>query len=74
MIPPRMLLAPPLVWLGKRAYGLYLWHWPIYEIARLFPRGAVVPAALALTLATAAISYRVIELPFLRLKGRFNHH
>jgi hypothetical protein len=24
----------PLLWIGTRSYGLYLFHWPIYQIIR----------------------------------------
>ncbi len=55
---------PPLTALGRRSYGLYLWHWPIFVIAgatgaRL---GRVVPALAAAVLATE-LSYRFVELP-----------
>ncbi len=30
----RLLGASPLLWVGTRSYGLYLYHWPIYQIIR----------------------------------------
>lgn len=58
-----------LCWLGRRSYGLYLWHWPMYELSRLMPSQAlVVPTALALTFLAATLSYRFIEKPFLAMK------
>jgi hypothetical protein len=64
----RLLGLPPLVWLGKRSYGIYLWHWPIYVITR---PGLDVPLRgfpllvlrLSLTLLAADLTYRYIEQP-----------
>lgn len=51
------ILAP----VGRRAYGLYLWNWPL---AILFgPLGAV------LTFPIAALSYRLVERPLSRRFG-----
>jgi peptidoglycan/LPS O-acetylase OafA/YrhL len=59
------------IWLGRRSYGLYLWHWPLYEVARLVPiRTLIVPCAIISSIVIAAISFRFIETPFLKLKER----
>ena len=53
-----------LGYLGKISFGLYVFHAAAIRIA-----GPI--AALPLTIAIAALSYRYLETPFLRLKGRF---
>ena len=69
----RVLATPPLLWLGTRSYGLYLYHWPIYQIIR---RVAGVPlsliefmVAMLVTVAVAEVSYRYLEMPIRR--GQF---
>lgn len=66
------LSHPVLVWLGDRSYSIYLWHWPL--LALLATPGAAgywVALAVGLTLALAAVSFRIIENPF--RYGRFSH-
>jgi peptidoglycan/LPS O-acetylase OafA/YrhL len=54
----------PLVAIGQRSYGLYLWHWPIFvvmgathgSVARVLP-------ALAVTAIVSEACYRWVELP-----------
>lgn len=64
----------PLVWLGRRSYGLYLYHFPILSLLRhqvdVGPEALRLLAGIGLTLAVTAASYRWIEEPFLRLKER----
>ena len=61
------------VWVGRRSYGLYVWSYPIYY-GLPWPKDFTGPprylAETALAFAVAAASYRFLELPFLRLKGR----
>ena len=52
-------------YLGKISYGLYVFH---AAVLRTVPSPVL---ALPLTIAIAALSYRYLESPFLRLKDRF---
>lgn len=63
----------PLVWTGRVSYGLYLWHYPALWWARDHAKlGSLAePVAVALTFVVAALSFYLLEKPFLRLKGRF---
>lgn len=54
-----------LGYLGKISFGLYVFH---AAALKLFP---FAPTALAVTIVVAAISYRFLELPFLKLKEKF---
>jgi peptidoglycan/LPS O-acetylase OafA/YrhL len=52
---------------GVVSYPLYLWHWPLFAFARIWP-GVIptTPVLLALAgaaVALAALTYRLIELP-----------
>ncbi|HSL73113.1 MAG TPA: acyltransferase family protein [Ilumatobacteraceae bacterium] len=60
----RMMGWTPLVEVGKRSYGLYLWSWPISVIvgATEGSVGAFV-WAMALTVVVSEISYRFLETP-----------
>lgn len=61
-----LLESAPLVWLGDRSYGWYLWHWPFIVMAGIrWPghRGALVLAAVV-SLVPTILSYRYVERPF----------
>jgi peptidoglycan/LPS O-acetylase OafA/YrhL len=68
----KLLELPPLVWIGRRSYGLYLWHFPIFLVVADRTVAGVRGSywALAATFAVAELSFRYIEKPFLRLKSR----
>ena len=62
----RLLAAPSVLYLGRRSYSLYLWHWPIYVLFRWTIGLETAAAALlapALTLVLAHASYTWIEAP-----------
>jgi peptidoglycan/LPS O-acetylase OafA/YrhL len=65
------------IWLGKRSYGIYLYHLPIALVflerchLRGAPRAAVLCGCVLLTVLVAGASYHWVEAPFLRRKGRF---
>jgi peptidoglycan/LPS O-acetylase OafA/YrhL len=63
----RGLGMPILNWIGTRSYGLYLYHWPIYQIIRGEAGLALKPAqfilAMVLTLPITEASYRYVEMP-----------
>mgnify|MGYP000892813446 CR=1 FL=1 len=63
-----LLSSRPLVWLGLRSYSLYLWHWPLFALAKqalLRPLDVAEQVALVLlSLALADLSYRFVETPF----------
>jgi peptidoglycan/LPS O-acetylase OafA/YrhL len=65
--------AGALVYLGKISFGLYVFHVGYIGLFnRIIPKFVVVaPAAFMCTVATAALSYHFLEMPFLRLKSRF---
>ncbi|MFI0432762.1 MAG: acyltransferase family protein [Candidatus Nanopelagicales bacterium] len=79
-VQPASLLAPLLSlgilrYIGKRSYGLYLYHWPILAVTRpdvdIPLRGAWAFAfSMALTFAVAEVSYRYLELPIRRRQWR----
>jgi peptidoglycan/LPS O-acetylase OafA/YrhL len=68
------LAVAPLRWVGVRSYGVYLWHWPVDVIVDAERTGLHGPALFglrgALTLALAAASFRLIELPLWRAPFR----
>jgi peptidoglycan/LPS O-acetylase OafA/YrhL len=73
----RALRVTALRWVGKRAYGLYLYHFPVLSLlvhqVPVGPNWARATTGLMVTIGLAAVSYRWLETPFLRLKSRFRH-
>ena len=53
----------PLVEIGKRSYGLYLWHWPIFLFTNARESAGKFFVAIAITAVVTELSYRCIEVP-----------
>lgn len=67
----------PLLYVGRISYGLYLWHFVVFWLVRQnvdFHPYARWLLQVAASLVVAAISYRYLERPFLRLKDRFREN
>jgi peptidoglycan/LPS O-acetylase OafA/YrhL len=69
----RLLGNPVLLWIGTRSYGLYLYHWPIYQMIRKVAGNSLTLRefvfAMVLTGIVTELSYRFIEMPI--RKGQF---
>lgn len=63
-----LLTGRPLTWVGRRSYGLYLYHWPVFALVRGAPDQGWVSdvVALAATFVVAEASYRLLETPIRR--------
>jgi peptidoglycan/LPS O-acetylase OafA/YrhL len=63
----RALAAPPLVWLGTRSYGVYVYHWPLFILLtadRTHLDGLALHAVRwGVVLALAEVSFRALEWP-----------
>ncbi|AZO67253.1 MULTISPECIES: acyltransferase family protein [unclassified Mesorhizobium] len=67
--PSAVLALPPLQWVGKLSYSLYLWHWPVIVYATMMVPDLSWPGRLAcaaLTLALSIFTYNFIENPIRR--------
>lgn len=74
----RIPLSNALSYLGKISYSIYAWHILVWMlVARLMPLPLATPyltglvLVLPLTVALAALSYAVIESPFLTMRARY---
>ena len=73
---PASFLGPALGtgifrYIGRRSYGIYLWHWPIFMVTRpgidvQWSEPVTFVVRIALTLVIAALSYQLVEMPIRR--------
>jgi len=66
-----LMSARWLLWIGERSYGIYLWHWVIFQVTRpsidlAGEQWAINGARILIVLALADISLRWIEVPIRR--------
>ena len=76
LVHPASRFAPlmstrPLVWIGQRSYGIYLWHWVVFQVTRpnvdlAGANWAINAARILIVIALADISLRWIEIPIRR--------
>ncbi|GHC08682.1 acyltransferase family protein [Cerasicoccus arenae] len=69
----RLLSLKPIVYIGLISYSLYLWHWPIFCLAKYW---STAPTSLDqnlvlifASLVAASLSYHLVEVPFRRAKA-----
>ena len=68
-----LLSSKPILWIGERSYGIYLWHWVVFQVTRpnvdlAGANWAINVGRILLVLALAEISLRWIEIPVRRGK------
>ncbi|MBI4884583.1 MAG: acyltransferase family protein [Actinobacteria bacterium] len=65
-----LLSLPPVVWIGRVSYGLYLYHWPVFVLLRThgwqLDRPPGLALAIAVTVAIAGASFYLVEQPVRR--------
>ena len=64
-----IISSAPFTWIGQRSYGIYIWHWVVFQVTRpsvdlTGQTWALYLARVLLVLALADISLRWIEIPF----------
>lgn len=66
-----ILSSRPIIWIGERSYGIYLWHWIVFQLTRpsidlVGDDWALYALRVLVVFALADISLRYVELPVRR--------
>jgi len=66
-----ILSTKPMIWIGERSYGIYLWHWIVFQLTRpsidlVGDDWALYALRILVVFALADISLRYLELPVRR--------
>jgi peptidoglycan/LPS O-acetylase OafA/YrhL len=69
----RSLGIRPVVWLGERSYGFYLWHYPVILVLlrHIDSRVGVAALGFVVSIGLTWVTWRYVEQPFLRRKARY---
>ena len=63
----RVLASPPMVFVGKISYPLYLWHWPLLAFTWIacgsFPPAWLIDIVVVASFALAWLTYEFVEKP-----------
>ena len=67
MLGRRVLASPPMVFIGKISYPLYLWHWPLLAFTWIacgsFPPAYLIDIMVAASFVLAWLTYEFVEKP-----------
>ncbi|WP_165356446.1 acyltransferase family protein [Sphingosinicella sp. BN140058] len=68
----QLMSLPPVVFIGRISYSLYLWHWPVIVFSKIWLFQAAGPMVMGLEVAAsillAILSWKYVETPF-RVQG-----
>ena len=60
----QLFSLPPLVWLGTRSYGLYLWHFPLFQLFKVTNNTTspiMIALAVVLSFLASEFTFRFVE-------------